>query len=57
VRVFLDECIDWRPARDIAVVVLNARTSRLTDLKPLMPNLLTAIESAQSGAAKFIDAD
>jgi hypothetical protein len=107
VRVFLDECIDWRLARDIvghdvktarqmgwatiqngalltlasqhfdvfvtldrnlsfqqnldsfsiAVVVLNARTSRLTDLKPLIPNLLVAIESAQSGAAKFIGAD
>lgn len=88
-RVFLDECIDWRLASDIvghdvktarqmgwttiqngallslashhfdvfvtldrnlsfqqnldsfsiAVVVLNARTSRLTDLKPLIPNL------------------
>jgi hypothetical protein len=107
VRVFLDEYIDWRLARDvvghdvktarqmgwttiqngallalaaqhfdvfvtldrnlsfqqnldsfpIAVVVLNARTSRLTDLKPLIPNLLTAIESAQSGAAKFTGAD
>ena len=106
-RVFLDECIDWRIARDIvghdvktarqmgwttiqngalltlasqhfdvfvtldrnlsfqqnldsfpiAVVVLKARTSRLTDLKPLIPNLLVAIESAQSDAAKFIGAD
>jgi hypothetical protein len=106
VRVFLDECIDWRLARDIvghdvktarqmgwttiqngalltlasqhfdvfvtldrnlsfqqnldsfsiAVVVL-AKTSRLTDLKPLIPNLLLAIESAQPGAAKFIGAD
>ena len=41
----------------IAVVVLNAKTSRLTDLKPLIPNLLLAIESAQAGAAKFISAD
>jgi uncharacterized protein DUF5615 len=107
VRVFLDECIDWRLARDIAghevktarqmgwatiqngalltlasqhfdvfvtldrnlsfqqnldsfsiaVVVLKAKTSRLTDLKPLIPNLLVVIESAQSGTAKFIDAD
>jgi hypothetical protein len=105
--VFLDECIDWRLARDIvghdvktarqmgwttiqngalltlasqhfdafvtldrnlsfqqnlgsfsiAVVVLNAKTSRLTDLKPLIPNLLAAIESAPSGAVKFIGAD
>jgi hypothetical protein len=107
VRVFLDECIDWRLARDIvghdvktarqmgwttiqngalltlasqhfdvfvtldrnlsfqqnldsfsiAVLVLKAKTSRLTDLKPLIPNLLLAIESAQSGAPKFIGAD
>ncbi len=106
-KVFLDECIDWRLARDIvghdvktarqmgwttfkngalltlasqhfdvfvtldrnlsfqqnldsfsiAVLVLNAKTSQLTDLKPLIPNLLLAIESAQSGAAKFIRAD
>jgi len=105
--VFLDECIDWRLARDIvghdvktarqmgwttiqngalltlasqhfdvfvtldrnlsfqqnldsfsiSVVVLNAKTSRLPDLKLLIPNLLVAIESAQSGAAKFIGAD
>ena len=94
-RVFLDECIDWRLVHDIvghdvktarqmgwttiqngalltlaslhfdvfvtldrnlsfqqnldsfsiAVVVLEAKTSRLTDLKPLIPNLLVAIES------------
>lgn len=106
-RVFLDECIDWRLARDIvghdvktarqmgwstiqngalltlasqyfdvfvtldrnlsfqqnldsfsiAVVVLNAKMSRLTDLKPLIPNLLAAIESAPSGAVEFIGAD
>jgi hypothetical protein len=104
VRVFLDECIDWRLERDIvgqdcsadglddnpersiadlasqhfdvfvtldrnlsfqqnldsfpiAVLVLGAKTSRLTDLKPLIPNLLLATESAQAGAAKFIGAD
>ena len=105
--MFLDECIDWRLARDIvghdvktarqmgwttiqngallilasqhfdvfvtldrnlsfqqnldsfsiAVVVRRAKTSRLTDLKPLIPNLLVTIESAQSGAVKFIGAD
>ena len=38
-------------------VVLNARTSRLTDLKPLIPDLLAAIESVPSGAVKFIGAD
>ena len=106
-KVFLDECINWRLARDlvghdvktarqmgwtairngalvtlasqhfdvfvtldrslsfqqkldsfsIAVVVLKARTSRLIDLKPLIPDLLIAIQSAQPGAAKFIGAD
>ena len=106
-KVFLDECINWRLARDlvghdvktarqmgwtairngalltlasqhfdvfvtldrslsfqqkldsfsIAVVVLKARTSRLIDLKPLIPDLLTAIQSAQPGPAKFIGAD
>ena len=38
----------------IAVIVLQARTNRLADLKPLVPSLLTAIESAQPGVAKFI---
>lgn len=106
-RVFLDECVDWRLARDvvghdvktarqmgwttvkngalltlasqhfevfvtvdrnlsfqqnlgsfsIAVNVLQAKTNRLTDLKPLVPNLLAAIKSALPGAAKFIGAD
>ena len=106
-RVFLDECIDWRLAHDIvghdvktarqmgwttiqngalltlasqhfdvfvtldrnlsfqqnldsfsvAVLVVSAKTSRLTDLKPLIPNLLLDIGSTQSGAATFIGAD
>jgi hypothetical protein len=30
---------------------------RLAPRKPLIPNLLLAIESAQAGAAKFIGAD
>jgi hypothetical protein len=107
VKVFLDECVDWRLARDIvghdvrtarqmgwttvengallalasqhfdvfvtvdrnlsfqqnldsfsiAVVVLQAKTSRLADLRPLVPSLLEAIESALPGAAKFMGAD
>ena len=106
-KVFLDECVDWRLARDIvghdvktarqmgwmtikngtlltlasenfdvfvtvdrnlsfqqnldsfsiAVVVLQAKTNRLADLRPLVPSLLAAIESALPGAAKFIGAD
>lgn len=103
-KVFLDECVDWRLARDIvghdvktarqmewtaikngalltlasqhfdifvtvdrnlsfqqnlnafsiAVVVLQARTNRLADLRPLIPGLLAAIESALPGAAKLV---
>ena len=106
-KVFLDECVDWRLARDIvghdvksahqmgwasikngelltlasqhfdvfvtvdrnlsfqqnldsfsiAVIVLQAKTNRLANLRPLVPNLLAAIESALPGAAKFIGAD
>jgi hypothetical protein len=38
----------------IAVIVLQARTNRLADLKPLVPRLLAAIESARPGVARFI---
>lgn len=38
----------------IAVIVLQARTNRLADLKPLIPSLLTAIEFAQRGIVKFL---
>ncbi|MFL4969607.1 MAG: DUF5615 family PIN-like protein [Xanthobacteraceae bacterium] len=105
-KVLLDECIDWRLARDIAghdvktarqmgwtaiengalltlaaqhfdifitvdrnlsfqqnldtlpiaVVVLRAKTNRIADLRPLVPNLLAAIESAVTGDLKFIGA-
>jgi hypothetical protein len=104
VKVFLDECVDWRLARDIvghdvktarqmgwttakngalltlasqhfdvfvtvdrnlsfqqnldsfsvAVVVLRAKSNRLADLKPLVPSLLAAIDSAPPAAATFI---
>jgi hypothetical protein len=40
----------------IAVNVLEAKTNRLADLKPLVPKLLVAIETAHPGAAKFIGA-
>ena len=106
-KVLLDECVDWRLARDIighdvktarqmgwtaikngtlltlasehfdvfvtvdrnlsfqqnldsfsiAVVVLQAKTKRLADLRPLVPSVLAAIESALPGAAKFIGSD
>ena len=104
-RVLLDECVDWRLARDlvgnevktaqqmgwatiangellrlasrdfdvfvtvdrnlsfqqnagsfsVAIVVLHGRTNRLADLKPLVPALLAAIESAAPGVISHID--
>ena len=103
-RIFLDECIDWRLSRDIsghdvktarqmgwtaikngellalasahfdafvtvdrnlafqqdvsglriAVVVLQAKSNRLGDLRPLMPGLLTKLDSAQRGTVTII---
>lgn len=103
-KICLDECVDWRLARDIvghdvktarqmgwttiknsellsrasehfdvfvtvdrnlyfqqnlvsfpiAVVILQAKTNRLADLRPLVPDLLAALESALPGAAKYI---
>jgi len=41
----------------IAVVVLQAKTNRLADLRPLVSSLLVAIESAVPGVPKFIGAD
>jgi hypothetical protein len=38
----------------IAVVVLQARTNRLADLRPFVPSLLSAIEGTSQGTAKFI---
>jgi hypothetical protein len=105
-RVFLDECVDWRLSRDvaghevasarqmgwtsikngellalaaqsfdvfvtvdrnlsfqqnlvaanIAVIVLRARSNRLAALRPLVPELLAAIEVAQRGTATVIGA-
>jgi hypothetical protein len=38
----------------IAVLVLQARTNRLADLRPLVPRLLSAIEAGQPGTVKLI---
>jgi hypothetical protein len=43
-------------ALPIAVIVLQARTSRLADLKPLVPKLLAAIDLARHGAATVVTA-
>ena len=40
----------------IAVLVLCARTNRLSDLRLLTPQILAAIETAQPGVAKLIEA-
>lgn len=103
-RVFLDECVDWRLARDvvghdvksarqmgwtaiqngellalaaqefdvfvtvdrnlsfqqnvvafsIAIVVLEAKTNRLADIRPLVPRLLSAIETVPPGSVQMI---
>ena len=38
----------------IADIVLQARTNRLAELRPLIPGLMAAIESAKPGIPKFI---
>jgi hypothetical protein len=38
-------------ALTIAVIVLHARTNRLVDLRPLVPEVLTAIAKAKPGLA------
>ena len=105
-KVLLDECVDWRLARDIvghdvktarqmgwtaikngellalasrqfevfvtvdrnlsfqqnlvsypiAIIVLCAKTNRLAELKPLIPKLVAAIESALPGRVELINA-
>jgi predicted nuclease of predicted toxin-antitoxin system len=40
----------------ISVFVLHAKTNRLSDLKPLVPSLLAALETAPQGGAHIIDA-
>jgi hypothetical protein len=104
VRVFLDECIDWRLSREIVghevstarqmgwttikngellrlaaeqfdvfvtvdrnlafqqrivdlpidVIVLRAKSNRLTDLKPLVPGLLAAFGKVKRGRVVFV---
>jgi len=38
----------------IAVIVLKAKTNRLADLRPLVPGLLSAIESTPRGTVQII---
>ena len=103
-RIFLDECVDWRPSRDlaghevksaqqmgwttikngelltlasqqfdvfvtvdrnlsfqqnltgaeIAVIVLEAKTNRLADLKTLVPKLLLSLQAIRPGMVERI---
>jgi hypothetical protein len=39
----------------IAVVVLRARTNRLSDLQPLVPQLLACIPAARRGVVTFVE--
>jgi hypothetical protein len=38
----------------IAIVVLRAKTNRLADLMPLVPDLIAAIEATKPGIVQFI---
>jgi hypothetical protein len=42
------------PSFSIAVIVLRAKANRLADLRPLVPNLLAAIDSAPAGIATIV---
>jgi hypothetical protein len=38
----------------MAVIVLRAKTNRLADLVPLLPNLRVALDAAEPGKAQFV---
>ncbi len=40
----------------VAVIVLRCRSNRLADLRPLVPQLLTAIAAATPGTFSFVSA-
>lgn len=42
------------PAFAIAVIVLRARTNRLSDLQPLVPDLLASIPTAKPGTVTYV---
>ena len=44
------------PKFDIAVVVLRAKTNRLSDLKPLVPKILRALSSLKTRRTMIISA-
>lgn len=42
------------PAFDIAVIVLRAKSNRLSDLRPLVPQLLACIPVAKAGTVTYV---
>jgi hypothetical protein len=42
------------PSSSIAVILLRAKTNRLADLKPLLPDLLAALDTPVPGIATVI---
>lgn len=42
---------------DISVIVLQTKSNRLADLKPLIPRILTIIPNSQKGQANIINRD
>ncbi len=40
---------------DVAVIVLQAPSNRLADLKPLVPNILKALPEAPKGGATLVE--
>lgn len=42
------------PAFEIAVILLRARSNRLADLRPLLPELLVCIPTAKRGIATYV---
>ena len=43
-----------RPAFNIAVIVLRARSNRLSELRPLVPELLASIPAAEAVAVTYV---
>ena len=44
------------PAFAIAVIVLRAKSNRLSELRPLLPELLASIPAARAGAVTYVGA-
>lgn len=59
-KVLLDECLPFQQNLSrfaIAVIVLRATSTRLVDLRRLIPELLTALPAAKPGEVTWIGAE